>query len=65
MKRPAILIMTYLFAVAAMFLIFCEPAEDSQRWILDLLLSKAGGVIAGWVAWELNKKLQKRDETWK
>lgn len=65
MKRLTILTLTYIFAIAAMFLIFCEPAEDSQSWMLDLLISKAGAVVAGYAAWQLNKRLQPQEEAWK
>lgn len=49
--------LVYALGMVAMFLIFCEPVEDSEHWLLDLMLSKAGAVLAGWGAWRLSKKL--------
>ena len=49
--------LVYALGMVAMFLIFCEPVEDSENWLLDLMLSKAGAVLAGWGAWRLSKKL--------
>lgn len=55
MRTVAMTALAYGLAFVAMFLIFCEPCEDSAHWMADLLLSKAGGVAAGWAAWRLGR----------
>lgn len=45
-----------LLGLAAMFLVFCEPAEDSVHWLRDVLLTKAFGAAAAWAAWILVEK---------
>lgn len=40
--------------LAAMFLIFCEPADYSPHWVRDLLLTKVFGAISAYAAFRLS-----------
>lgn len=58
MKRkfmPAVRIAAaWVLGMAAMFLVFCEPADYSPHWIRDLLLTKAFGAISAYAAFSLS-----------
>lgn len=44
----------FLLFGLGIFLIFSEPADDSQTWFTDLFVSKALGVLAFYVAYKLD-----------
>ncbi len=41
----------FALGVLAMFLLFCEPADDSPHWLAMLILSKIGAVMSGFLTW--------------
>lgn len=41
-------------AVAAIFLVFCEPEENSQKYLQILILSKTVGAICLWLLYRMS-----------
>lgn len=47
--------LVYAMIMVSIFLLFCSPQDDSERWILEMVLTKAGSVIIAYTAYGIYK----------